>query len=63
MEKICVFGYQYLENTGFDITAEKNGRYINLKNMVMIKKSTDMIFLLESLKELITIRKVIRLLQ
>ena len=31
MEKICVFGRQFYENTGFDITAEKNGRYINLK--------------------------------
>ena len=31
MEKICVFGYKYYENTGWDITAEKNGKYINLK--------------------------------
>lgn len=31
MKKICVFGYKYYENTGLDITAEKNGRYINLK--------------------------------
>ena len=31
MEKICVFGRQYYENTVWDITAEKNGKYINLK--------------------------------
>lgn len=31
MEKICVFGHDIYKNTDLEITAEKNGRYINLK--------------------------------